>query len=113
VSLTAFWLACLAKKCLNVTRQLLAAMAPTGKWLDEQAAELVGRAHPTCLTPTGRSGRVPDVGALHPLLTGRTELKLYPYIFLAKEGISSHLSLFIRPWDCRGRRRRPRNDVEV
>ena len=41
--------ACLAKKCLNVTRQLLAAVAPTGKWLDEQAAELVGRAHHTWL----------------------------------------------------------------
>jgi len=37
VSLTAFWPACLAKKCLNVTRQSLAAVAPTGKWLDEQA----------------------------------------------------------------------------
>jgi hypothetical protein len=27
----------LAKKRLNVTRQSLAAVAPTGKWLDEQA----------------------------------------------------------------------------
>ena len=37
MSLTAFWPACLAKKCLNVMRQSLAAVAPTGKWLDKQA----------------------------------------------------------------------------